>query len=179
MTHEALRIPPSAASFRDRLAKEAGRVEEDATYASKSHYNDAAFWNRLHLWLGGAATVLAVASGATALTGTVPELAAMVSFLSAGFTAVLTFQKPGERASSHKLAGAGYAEVRRRARQLREIDAFGTAQDDQLRQALDEIGALKDRLDKESPVGSSRAFQDARKGIEQGEASHVVDRREG
>jgi hypothetical protein len=166
--------PPT---FRTRIAKEASRLEEDATYASKSHYNDAASWDRWHLQLGAGATVLAAAAGATAMFSNQPMVAAMVSFLSAGTAAVLTFQKPAERALTHRTAGAGYAEVRQRARQLHSVDAAGPGSDDALRQALSEIAALKARLEKESLVPSPRAFKRARAGIEDGEATHVVDAR--
>jgi hypothetical protein len=172
-------VVSTTAAFRAAIGAEAERIEEDSRYASKSHYNDASSWNRLHLSLGVVATLLAAAAGATGLLADSPVLAAIISFLSAGATAVLTFQKPAERASSHQLAGAGYAAVLRRARQLRTIDVVGSAADDELRRALDEIGADEGALDKEAPVVSARAFRTARKGIEEGEASHVVDRRKG
>lgn len=47
------------------LRHEAERVEEDATYSSKSHFNAEDTWVRRHYWLGIPATVLAAIAGAT------------------------------------------------------------------------------------------------------------------
>jgi hypothetical protein len=164
-----------SSSYRAKIADEAARIEEDATYASKSHFNDADSWDRRHLWLGGAGTILAAGAGATGLLSGHPTLAALISFASAGATAVLTFQKPGEHASAHRVAGAGYTETRQRARQLRNVGPVGPESDDALRKTLDEIATQKAQLDKQSPVPSRPAFERARAGIEGGEATHVID----
>jgi hypothetical protein len=169
--------PSQISDLRKAIGLEADRLEEDATYASKSHFNDAAAWDRLHLVLGVIATVLGAAAGATALFHGHPTVAAVISFLSAGTTAVLTFQKPGEHATAHRLAGAGYASVKQMARQLRLVGIAGPGADKELERKLSSIARTKARLQKESPIPSGRAFNEARAGIRAGEAVHKIDRR--
>lgn len=45
------------------LRREAERIEEDATYSSKSHFNAAQVWERRHYWLGIPATAFAAIAG--------------------------------------------------------------------------------------------------------------------
>jgi hypothetical protein len=47
------------------LRREAERIEGDATYSSKSHFNARGTWERRHYWLGIPATVLAAIAGAS------------------------------------------------------------------------------------------------------------------
>ena len=56
------------------LRCEAERIEEDATYSSKSHFNAEDTWVRRHYWLGIPSTILAAVAGAT-LSRMTPGLA--------------------------------------------------------------------------------------------------------
>lgn len=164
--------------FRRAVSTEAARIEEDATYASKSHFNAAAAWDHRHLALGALTAFVGAASGTTGLLANRPIVAALLAFLAAAGTAVLTAQKPGERASAHRKAAVGYAEVRERARRLREIDALGPSAEKDLRAELEGIAREKQRVAKDAPVPSDAAYQRAKVGIESiGEARHAIDSR--
>lgn len=162
-------------AFRAAIIKEAERLAEDCTYASKSQFNDGTWWDRVHLAAGFAAAILGAVAGTTGLVADRRPLSAILALLGAAVTAVVTFQKPGERAATHRAAGVGYNAVRERARRLHLVDALGPSSDKELRKQLDEIAAEKIRVSKQAPAVSSCAFTKARKGIEEGEARHVID----
>jgi len=61
------------------LRREAERIEEDATYSSKSHFNAEATWIRRHYCLGIPSTILAAVVGAT-LIRSQPEWASACAF---------------------------------------------------------------------------------------------------
>ena len=55
---------PSDSENLAALRREAERIEEDATYSSKSHFNAEQVWERRHYWLGIPATAFAAIAGA-------------------------------------------------------------------------------------------------------------------
>ena len=80
----------------DALRKEAERLEEDALYSSKGHFNAEDTWVRRNYWLGVPATVLGAVAGAT-LIKSQPEWATAFTLLASLLTGLMTFLKPNER----------------------------------------------------------------------------------
>jgi len=85
------------------MRREAERIEEDATYSSKSHFNAEGIWERRHYWLGVPATALAAITGAT-LIKSLPELASACALSASLLTGLMTFLKPNERAAIPRAA---------------------------------------------------------------------------
>lgn len=77
------------------LRREAERIEEDATYSSKGHFNAEDTWVRRNYWLGAPATVLGAIAGAT-LIKSQPEWASAFTLLAALLTGLMTFLKPND-----------------------------------------------------------------------------------
>lgn len=159
------------------LHREAARIEEDATYSSKSHFNAEDTWVLRHYWLGVPATALAAIAGA-ALIKSQPEWASAFTLLASLLTGLMTFLKPNERAAMHRAAAGQFLALKNEARLFREIELLQTHQLDELPGRLKTLSATRNELNQKSPSIPRRAFVAARKGIEEGEATHKVDKRE-
>lgn len=162
---------------RHRILEEAARIEEDTTYSSKGHYNSAAIWEFRHNLLGIGLAVLSAVGAVIAISSIANNnaIAAVVATAVAGFSAVNTFLNPSERAAKHRQYGSELNAVKDSARRLRTI-SIHTNSPARLTQKIDHLAAEKARLNLSAPPILAKAFKDARKGIEEGEASYVVDR---
>lgn len=157
------------------LRREAERLEEDATYSSKGHFNAEDTWVRRNYWLGVPATVLGAVAGAT-LIKSQPEWATAFTLLASLLTGLMTFLKPNERAAMHRAAAGQFLALRNDARLFREIELLQSDRLDEIPERLKALSATRNELNLNSPSIPRRAFVAARKGIEEGEASHKVDK---
>lgn len=157
------------------LCREAERLEEDAIYSSKGHFNAEDTWVRRNYWLGVPATVLGAVAGAT-LIKSQPELASIFMLVASLLTGLMTFLKPNERAAMHRAAAGQFLALRNDARFFREIDLLQSDRLDELPERLKVLAATRNELNLKSPSIPRRAFVAARKGIEEGEAVHKVDK---
>ncbi len=157
------------------LSREAERLEEDATYSSKGHFNAEDTWVRRNYWLGVPATVLGAVAGAT-LIKSQPELASIFMLVASLLTGLMTFLKPNERAAMHRAAAGQFLALRNDARFFREIDLLQSDRLDELPERLKALAATRNELNMKSPSIPRRAFVAARKGIEEGEAIHRIDK---
>lgn len=159
---------------REAFTKEGRRIHEDCAYTSKGHYEAATRWDRVHLWLGIPATVLAAVSGISAL-GDQKVLAVATSVLVAVLTALSTFLKPNERSAEHRQAGAAYLSLKNDARRFETIELLRVEADYDPSLTLKVLGDRQNQLNESSRQVPRWAFERARRGIEQGEAKHAVD----
>jgi len=158
----------------EALRREAERLEEDATYSSKGHFNAEDTWVRRNYWLGVPATVLGAIAGAS-LIKSYPEWATAMTLLASLLTGLMTFLKPNERAALHRAAAGQFLALRNEARFFREIDLLQRDRLAELPDKLRALSAARNELNQKSPSIPRRAFVAARKGIEEGEATHKVD----
>jgi len=157
------------------LRREAERLEEDATYSSKGHFNAEDTWVGRHYWLGVPATILGAVAGAT-LIKSQPEWATAFTLLASLLTGLMTFLKPNERAALHRAAAGQFLALRNDARFFREIELLQSDRLDDLPARLKALSAARNELNLKSPSIPRRAFVTARNGIEAGEATHKVDK---
>ena len=157
------------------LRREAERLEEDALYSSKGHFNAEDTWVRRNYWLGVPATALGAVAGAT-LIKSQPEWAMAFTLLASLLTGLMTFLKPNERAAMHRAAAGLFLALRNDARFFREIELLQSERLDELPERLKALSATRNELNLKSPSIPRRAFVAARKGIEEGEAIHKVDK---
>lgn len=165
---------------KEEIRDEAVRIEEDALYSSKSHFYAGQRWSNLHLWIGIPAAVLAAIAGASALSEFQyhSEIAGVLSIIVAALTAVATFVNPSERAITHKNAGNRYNSLRNRSRIFYSIELLSDHDLSNLSEQIKELDEQRNELNEESPQIPKWAFEKARKGIEDGEASYKVDNSE-
>jgi hypothetical protein len=156
------------------IKAELERLEEDCIHSGKAQFNAGAGWSRLHYAIGLPMVMLSALAG-TAFFKDLPEAAGVMTLTVAGLAALQTFLKPSEQAAKHKAAGDQYLALRNDARVYRRI-ALDLACDDQA--AVDGLGGFTKRrndLNAASPPPSDWDRRRARRGIEQGEATHQVD----
>ena len=151
------------------------RIEEDCIHSGKAQFNAGDRWSRYHLWLGVPAVILSALAG-TAFFKDQAEIAGAMSMAVALLTALSTFLKPSERASSHKSSGDQYLTLRNDARVLRIIKLQASCDDAVAIASLDEITKRRNELNQASAQVSRPDFENARKGIDAGEAAHRVDK---
>lgn len=169
-------------SLRDKLVREARRVEEDTLHSSKGHYAAAERWRNLHLWIGvptaistGIAGVVVV--GGPAEVGGVPldAVFGLVAIAGAVATAMMTFLTPDRQRSAHQTAADKYNTIKGRARRFYEIDVHRLFDDEQLSARLDALIEERDGLYESSPLIPSSAYEKGKRGIEAGQATYRTD----
>lgn len=158
------------------LSDEARRIEEDATYSSKRHFEAHDIWSRRHLIVGIPAVVLSVLAGANVVADAWPKANALFALVVAILTALLTFLKPSEKAAAHKAAGDQYLTLRNDARLFRNIELATGKPIDDLRGDLKTLAKRRNEINAASAQTPSAAFTRARRGIEDGEAHYAIDR---
>lgn len=163
--------PGTKSTIRDELE----RIEEDCIHSGKAQFNAGDRWSRYHLWLGVPAVILSALAG-TAFFKDQADIAGVMSMAVALLAALSTFLKPSERASSHKNSGDQYLTLRNDARVLRMIKLDASCDDASAIASLDEITKRRNELNQASTQASRRDFESARKGIDEGEAAHRVDK---
>jgi len=161
---------------KEKIIKEAKRIEEDSLYSSKGHFYAAQFWTNLHLWIGVPATIMAAIAGASALSqfDNHQIIAGVLAILVAALSAVSTFINPNEKAAIHHGAGNRYNSLKNRVRIFSEVDVEMES-DESLLAKFRTLSAQRDELNEKSPQIPKWAFRKAREGIEDGEAQYNVD----
>ena len=159
----------------DAIEREARRIEEDCTYSSKSHYNAAAYWSRIHLWIGVPTAMLAAIASGTAF-GDQGTIAGCIGIIVTALTALSTFLDPSGKNNAHRSAGNQYLALKNITRIFRELELPGGNQEE-LKKRIKELAAQRDNLNEASPRIPESSFAKAKKGIEAGEATYAVDER--
>jgi hypothetical protein len=160
----------------DAIRREAERLEEDAVYSSKGHFNAESTWMRINYCLGIPATILAALAGAT-LIKNCPEFGSIAALLASLLTGLMTFIKPNERAVMHRTAGGEYLALRNNVRLFREIEIPQSNQLEKLIMSLKQFSEVRNDINKKSLGIPHYAFIIARKGIEEGQAIYNVDKK--
>jgi hypothetical protein len=156
------------------VVRETERIEEDALYSAKRHFNAAASWTSVHLLLGLPTALIAGVSGVSALSHHT-LIAGILALLVAGLAALTTFLNPSQRATNHHDFGNRYNALRNKTRILREIDV-SNSNPTELAKELKALNRERDELNQKAPQTPRWAFIRARAGIEEGEAQYRTDK---
>jgi hypothetical protein len=162
-------------SPKDPIRAELLRIEEDCIHSGKAHFNASDRWGAYHFWLGIPAVVLSALAG-TAFFKEEVLFGAIMSAMVAVLTALQTFMKPSEKASGHKSSGDQYLGLRNDARVFREVRLDHVCDDQAAIDGLEEFSKRRNELNRASAQVAPRDFRKARRGIDAGEALHVVDK---
>ena len=161
----------------ESLRGEAQRIEEDSIYSAKRHFNACEIWTMGHYVLGIPAALLA-ALVTTALIKNHSDWAQLLALTSALFAGLLTFLKPNDRASQHRAVGNQYLALRNDARIFREIDLVEPIDDSEKSERLRRMAQRRTDLNASAPTTGDWAFQKARRGIEEGQAIYLADKKD-
>ena len=150
------------------LSNEAQRIEEDALFSGKGHYNACGPWQTRHRWLGATSAVLsALAAGVASQKGSAPLLVVALSILAAALTSVVTFLKPNEEADRHRRAGDAHFAIKNRARIFRTVALEADGADEaKLVDVLNSLSADLDAARSSAPAIPDDAYQKAKANIE-------------
>jgi hypothetical protein len=104
--------------IRIKNVEEAKRIENDALYSAKGHYEAAKYWTRFHLTIGISTAILSAIAGASALAQFDNHniIAGFLAIIVAALTAVATFLNPNEKANAHQNVGNKYNALRNKVR---------------------------------------------------------------
>jgi len=164
--------------LRIKVSDELERMEEDCTHSGKAHFNAGVRWARWNYYFGIPSLILSTAAGATFFKD-FPVIAGSMALCVAVLTSLMTFLKPGEKAAEHKSAGDQYLALRNNSRVFREIELPTAVDDETALAALKGLTTRRDELNQASPAFAPKDYAKAKKGIDEGEAKHAVDKRNG
>ena len=85
----------------EKIREECLRIEEDALYSSKSHYNASSPWEKCNLIIGIPIAILSAIAGLSALKD-MTTITIVISFLLTCLTAINTALNTSKRAGHHK-----------------------------------------------------------------------------
>ncbi len=161
---------------KEKIIKEAKRIEEDSLYSSKGHFYAAQSWASFHLWIGVSVSIMAAIAGASALSqfNNHQIVAGLLAIIVSTTSAVSTFINPNEKAITHHNAGNRYNNLRNRSRIFGEIDV-DLETDESLLENLKTLCTERDKLNNKSPQIPKWAFLKAKEGIKDGEAQYKVE----
>jgi hypothetical protein len=153
------------------------RIEEDALYSAKGHFEASADTHKLYVALGLPVALISGVAGVSAFATFTKHnvVAGVLALIAAGLGAANTFLGPAVKAAAHSGFGSDYNTLRNRARLCRELLAADLS-DTELRQRVVALSNERDALNKKAPPIPRRAFERARRGIEQGEATYSTDK---
>ncbi len=159
-----MRVEPT----RIKIIEEAKRIENDASYSAKGHYEAAGYWTRFHLMIGIPTVVLSAIAGASALAqfDNHSIIAGFLAIIVAALTAVATFLNPNEKANSHQNVGNKYNALRNKVRVFCNVDSSVENSEQELIRQLKELAKQRDELNQDSLPISSWAYKKAQKVIE-------------
>ena len=160
--------------LQNEFVRECERIEEDSIHSGKSHLNASDRWGRLNLWLGVPATISSGAAGAAVFSeqGVIGGTLAVVGAVLAG---MMTFLKPSDRASQHKRSGDQFLALRNDSRVFRKLELPSGMDSSEAAERVKAFNKRRNDLNQSSPQFSQADRLKARKGIEEGEATHRVD----
>lgn len=161
------------------IIDEAKRIEENCQFTAKGHFETAQFWSKFHLWIGVPSFVLAGIAGAFAFAKFEYSniLSGILSLIVVVLTSIATFLNPKDESHSHLSAGNNYDSLLTRVRIFWTIDCRGKDSDSILTSKLKDFSDEKDKLNRECPQVPKWAYNNAKKGIEAGEATYKVDKK--
>lgn len=160
----------SSAPSQEEIRKEGERVHESAMLSSETQFEYAKRWRRADRWIGGLAAALAGVAGVGGLSEVLSvRWAGFIAILSAVASAIaasLGAPKTKERAA---IAANSFRALQQDVRIFLKIDLPGLSDGD----ARERLQSLVDRLqelNKDAEIPSPKAWERAKKAIEEGGA---------
>jgi hypothetical protein len=162
-------------TLKTKIASELQRLEEDCAHSGKAHFNASDRWNQFNYWFGIPSVVISALIG-TAFVKDYVVWASVGSAAVTVLTALVTFLKPAEKATLHKSSGDQYLTLKNDSRVFREITLTRDVEDAAALEGLEGLTKRRNELNQASPLFANRDFKKAKKGFDDGQATHAVDK---
>ncbi|UAN48162.1 SLATT domain-containing protein [Serratia sp. JSRIV001] len=160
----------------EKVKKECFRIEEDALYSSKSHYNASSPWEKLNLIIGIPIAILAAVAGLTALKN-MPTTTIIISFVLTSLTALNTALNPSKRASQYKSAAGDYNNLKNDVRIFRELELFETKlTDKEIKEKINVFSDRRNQLNKSSPTIPRWAYKQTQSDFKNDFVRYEIDK---
>lgn len=156
------------------MIQELRRIEEDATYSAKGHFESGRMWTWVHFGIGVPSAILSAWAGLEAIQEN-GDFAFSLAIAGSALMALNTFLNPSEKSQRHQNAGNQYKSLQNQSRIFREV-SLPLLDHTQAMEEFKALAAARDQLNEASPATLRWGFLSARKGIEAGEATYEVDR---
>lgn len=153
------------------IQAEANRIEWNAIYSSKGHFNAAMLWNAAHYTLGISAVLCGAFAGKEFIEVN-PTVATVLASSAAAISAIITFLKPSDKATPHHLSGVKIAAIISKARIFQKITSASVSDIELLTKELKELSCQYSQLNEEAPAIPFLAYQITRWGVRRGEHTY-------
>ncbi len=165
-------------TLKTELTREAKRIEEDALFSGKGHYNAIGPWRMSQRILSATSALGSALAGFAILKQWAPGVAIGAAAASTIAAVVLTTLEPSEEANRHQRAGDRYFALKNRARIFRCVELIAnTIREDQLVEGIKSLSADLDAARSTAPGIPRRAYQRAKHDIEvEGRSEYKVDK---
>lgn len=157
----------------ENFKKECQRIEEDATYSSKGHYNASSSWSKKHYWIGIPMVVFSTWAGVDIFTKNL-EYAGYLSLVVTTLASLQTFLKAYDKSIQHKNSADELNHLKNEVRRLRKIK-IEILSEEKLMEELDVLAGKYSQIIRVSLSISNYAFRKAKKGIEEGQSKYLTD----
>lgn len=160
------------------LTNESKRIEEDALFSGRGHYNAIAPWRTGHRILGVTSALGSALAGVVVLKQWAPGVAIVAAAASTIAAVILTTLKPNDEADRHQRAGDRYFAVKNRARIFRCVELIAAAaHEEPLVEGIKTLSAELDATRSTAPGIPRRAYERAKRDIEvEKHAEYKVDK---
>ena len=163
-------------NYRKEIRAEAERVLEAATLSSETQFEYAKTWRSVDRWIGSASAALAAVSGvgglakllSVAWAGGIAVAAALIGAIAATLAARQTTEKAG-------VAAKALRALQQDARMFINIDLDRLKIED-ARTTLQGLVSRHQQLNQEAVIPSQRAWEKAKKQIDDGSQSYEADK---
>ena len=160
----------------EKIKDECSRIEEDALYSSKSHYNASSPWEKCNLFIGIPIAILSAIAGLSALKD-MTNITIFISFVLTCLTAINTALNPSKRAGHHKSAAGEYNNLKNDVRLFREIELIEvTLSENDLKEKIKVFSDRRNQLNISSPTIPRWAYEKTQSDDNNGFSQYAIDK---
>lgn len=160
----------------EKVKDECLRIEEDALYSSKSHYNASVPWEKCNLIIGVPIAILAALTGLSALKE-MTTVTIIISLTLTVLTALNTALNPSRRAGQYKSAAGEYNNLKNNVRIFREIELHETnLPDKEIKERVKIFSDRRNQLNISSPTIPRWAYKKTQADFENDFVKYEIDK---
>ncbi|MDU1653542.1 MAG: SLATT domain-containing protein [Leclercia adecarboxylata] len=160
----------------EKIKDECLRIEEDALYSSKSHYNASSPWEKCNLVIGIPIAILSALTGLSALKD-MTNITILMSLILTCLTAINTALNPSKRAGHHKSAAGEYNNLKNDVRLFREIELIEVSiPDKEIKEKIKVFSDRRNQLNISSPTIPRWAYEKTQSDVKNKFSQYAIDK---
>ncbi|WP_089999088.1 SLATT domain-containing protein [Chryseobacterium taichungense] len=160
------------------------RIKVDALYGKKKHFNAADRKEKYHYWIGIPLLVLNIISGSIlfyvltdGVEGWIKYVPLFITLLTALLSGFQTFLNHEKKVEGHRRVGNKYLSIMKKSKRLESYLKDNVLPKPEIIKRLDSLADEIESVNIEAEVfpTNQQDYNDAKKGIEDGEETYTVD----